>query len=280
VTPKANQAQHDAWNGDSGHRWVADADRRDRVMAPVAEALRVAAAVVAGEAVLDIGCGCGATTLDAARTVAVDGSVLGLDLSEPMLAVARQRVDAAGLGHVTLRQADAQTHPFAPGTHDAAISRFGTMFFDAPVAAFTNIVSSLRPEGRLCIATWQPLTANDWLTIPGAALLRYGSLPEATSAPGMFAQSDPTTIADVLEQAGMRDIDIGSVTITLPLGEDPQQATDYLAETGIGRAILDTIPRPNRPGALAAVAEALDDHADHNGVRLNAAIWITTAMRN
>jgi tRNA G46 methylase TrmB len=106
----ANQAEYQAWNGDSGRRWVTDPDRRDHVMETVADALLGAAQLAVRDAVLDIGCGCGATTLAAARTVGPDGSVLGIDLSEPMLEVAHQRVAAAGLANVTLMQADAQTH--------------------------------------------------------------------------------------------------------------------------------------------------------------------------
>jgi len=165
----ANQAEFDAWNGESGRFWITDADRRDRMMDTVADALLNTAALSAGDAVLDVGCGCGATTLTGARAVGPRGFVLGVDISEPMLDVARQRVVDAGHGNVTLLQADAQTYRFNDGWLDVAISRFGTMFFDDPVAAFTNIATALRDGGRLCIATWQPPLANDSLTIPGAA---------------------------------------------------------------------------------------------------------------
>ena len=156
----ANQDQRDAWNGDSGQRWVADADHRDAIHAPVAEALIAAAHLTAGEDVLDIGCGCGATTLAAGRD-ATPGTATGIDLSAPMLDIARHRADAADDATVSYLEADAQTHPFAPGAYDVAISRFGTMFFDDPVAAFANVAHGVRPGGRLCFATWQPLEANE-----------------------------------------------------------------------------------------------------------------------
>lgn len=218
----ANQASYDTWNGDSGRRWVTDPDRRDHVMQNVAAVLLEAADLTVGDSVLDVGCGCGATALAAARGVGVDGAVLGVDLSKPMLDVARQRVAAARLPNITLLHADAQTHPFEPGGHDIAISRLGTMFFDDPVAAFSNIASSIRHGGRLHIATWQPLVANDWLTIPGAALLRYGNLPEpAGTAPGMFAQSDPEIAKGILARSGFTDIDVQAATVPLRLGADP-----------------------------------------------------------
>lgn len=274
----ANQDQHDAWNGESGQRWITDADGRDRVTTSVAETLFDAAQLTRGERVLDIGCGCGATTLAAARAVGSAGAVLGVDVSDPMLSVARQRVAETAIDNVTLLQADAQTHRFVGHGVDIAISRFGTMFFDDPAAAFANIASALRPGGRLCIATWQPLIANPWLTVPGGALLRYGTLPETGGeGPGMFAQSDPDTINIVLTGAGFIDIDIRPIAVPLHLGADVDAATAHLADTGVGRAVLDTIPTDQHSAALDAVREALGDHLGDDGVHLDGAIFVSTA---
>ena len=254
-----------------------DADRRDQILAPVADALLAAADLTPGEAVLDIGCGCGATTLAAAQAVGPAGVVLGIDLSEPMLGVADRRAEASGLSNLTLIQGDVQTHRFADRS-DVAISRFGTMFFADQAAGLANIRHGLRPGGRLCLATWQPLDANDWLTIPGAALLRYGNLSDAeASGRGMFAQSDAGSVATTLHSAGYADPQLQPVTLTLTLGVDPDEAVDYLAGTGPGRAALDAVPDDQRPAALDAVRAALADHAGSDGVRLGAAIWIITA---
>jgi len=275
-----NQAQRDNWNGDSGHRWVADADRRDAVLAPVADALLTVARIQPGESILDLGCGCGATTILAATHAGPGGTAHGIDLSEPMLAVARQRAHDAGLSTVSFTHADAQTHPLGGAAHDTVISRFGTMFFDDPVAAFINIGRAVRPGGRLVIATWQPLDANDWLIVPGSALLRYGSLPEGQpGAPGMFAQADPGLLRSTLTHAGWTMVDSRAVTVALRLGDDPADATDYLADSGTGRAVLETVPDADRPAALAAVADALAAHTADDGVYLDAAIWITTGTR-
>jgi len=273
----ANQAQREAWNGDSGQRWVADADRRDAVLAPVADALIAAAHLAPTEDVLDLGCGCGITTLAAAQAVR-PGKVTGIDLSAPMLDLARER--ARDDEHVTFRQADAQTHPFEPGAYGVVISRFGTMFFDDPVAAFTNIAAATRPGGRLSLATWQPLAANDWLLIPGAALLRYGSLPDTGgTAPGMFAQSDPAAVTAVLERAGWHAVGVEPVTVNLRLGGDASEATDYLADTGIARAVLDTIDEAQRDRAVAEVTKTLDAYTTADGVCLHAGIYIVTASK-
>jgi SAM-dependent methyltransferase len=280
VSSVANTQQYAEWNGDSGRRWVATAERRDHVLAPVGDAVLAAARLSPGERVLDIGCGCGATTLAAARAVGPSGSALGADLSEPMLAVARGRAAAEGIANASFVQADAQVHRFDPD-HDVAISRFGTMFFDDPAAAFANIVSALRPGGRLAIATWQPLLVNDWLTVPGAALLTYGSMPTAATAagPGMFAQSDPDAVRATLEGAGLADVHVEPVALTLTLGADLDEAVDYLADSGPGRAILETVADEDRSAALDAVRAALADRVTPQGVQLGAAILVTTAQR-
>jgi ubiquinone/menaquinone biosynthesis C-methylase UbiE len=275
-----NTEQHEQWNGDSGRRWVGDADRRDEVLAPVGDALLAAARPRPGEKVLDIGCGCGATTLAAGSAVGPAGAVTGIDLSGPMLDLARQRRDTAQATNVDFVDGDAQAHALSP-THDLAISRFGTMFFADPTAAFANIATALSSGGRICLATWQPLVANDWLTIPGAALLQYGTMPASAddAGPGMFAQSEPDAVTAVLAEAGYLDIGLDPVTVDLHLGANPNEATEYLAESGVGRAVLETVADDDRPAALDAVRTVLADHTDQTGVHLGAAIWIITAAR-
>lgn len=278
MSADANRVEREAWNGERGERWVVDPDRRDRVMRAVAEALLDTAALRAGESVLDVGCGCGATTLLAADAVTPTGTVHGVDVSGPMLEVARARAAAAAAPHVTLELADAQTHALPAQRFDAAISRFGTMFFDDPVAAFTNVARALRPGGRLCIATWQPLHANPWLMLPGAALLRFGSLPDTGgTGPGMFAQSDPSVVEQTLAAAGFCDIEPRPIEVPLRLGGDVDEAIAHLIDTGVGRAVLDTIPEAAQPEALAAAAEALADVVGADGVILGGGILVTTA---
>ena len=274
-----NADQIESWNGGSGREWAEDPDRRDAVLAPIADALLAVARLAPGEQVLDIGCGCAATTLDAARRVAPSGAVLGVDVSAPMLDVARCRAREQGVANAAFERADAQTFVLPTARFDAATSRFGTMFFADPAAAFGNIAASLRVGGRLCLATWQPLAANEWLTTPGAVLLQYGTLPQITDGPGMFAQSDPAALATMLTGAGFEAVDAAPVTVTLPLGSDPVEAANYLAATGPGRAILDTVEDAARPAAIAAVRSMLAGFTSRDGVRMDAAIWVTTAVR-
>lgn len=281
MTEASNTDQYDAWNGESGIRWVGSADQRDAVLSPVADHLLATAAIAPGERVLDIGCGCGATTIAAAHATGTSGSVVGLDLSAPMLDVARSRATTGGLNNVSFIQGDAQTTRL-DDEFDVVISRFGTMFFDDPTAAFTNLASHLRPGGRLYLVTWQPLEANEWLVVPGATLIEYGSLPPAaeSSAPGMFAQSEPDTIASVLSDAGLEQIASEPLVVPLTFGNTTDEAVDYLADSGPGRAILDTIPDNQRASALDQVKHVLENHADDHGhITLRAALWITTARR-
>jgi len=279
VSAAANRSECLAWNGETGERWIADAERRDRVLRPVSEVLLRAGRLQPGEAVLDVGCGCGALALDASRAVGRSGSVLGVDISDTMLSVALQRIAEPGFGNISLLQADAQTHAFEPACHDVAISRFGTMFFDDPRAAFDNIASALVPGGRLCIATWQPLVANEWLMVPGAALLEFGSLPSSgdDGVPGMFAQSDPTTITAALHGSGFTDVTVEAATVPMRLGADADEAADYLADTGMGRTVLDPLAPHQQQAALDAVRDALRDHQTPDGVILGGGILVTSA---
>jgi SAM-dependent methyltransferase len=272
-----NAGQFAAWNGDSGRRWADDPDRRDQVLAPVAEALFGAVGLRPGESVIDIGCGCGATTLIAAHAVGGAGSAYGIDLSDPMLDVARRRAHERHITNIRFEQGDVQALRFPTAVFDVALSRFGTMFFADQVAAFTNVARALRPGGRMCLTTWQPMVANEWLTVPGAVLLRYGSLPTANEGPGMFAQSDPDELIRVLTAAGFDAAQPRPVAISLHLGADAAGAVAYLAGSGPGQTILKTIPPDLRPTAISAVQATLEERLGPHGVELGAAVWVTEA---
>ena len=154
----------DEWNGDEAQHWVTEADRYDGQLAPFGELLFDRLQLAAFETVLDVGCGCGATTIGAAR---VSAAAVGVDLSVAMLAVGKQRAQVAGLSNIEFVVGDAAHHQFASGSFDAIISRFGVMFFDDPVMAFTNLRDALRIGGRLAFVCWQGLEANPWLLVPG-----------------------------------------------------------------------------------------------------------------
>ena len=208
-------------------------------------------------------------------------ATLGLDLSGPMLARARADAEAAGLANAVFLQGDAQVHPLEPARFDTVISRFGVMFFADPVAAFANIRSATRPGGRLVFACWQPLAANQWLLVPGAALAEHVRPPDPAPAdgPGMFAFADPDRLRPILATAGWRDVEITSehASILVGGGGSVDDAVEFLRTATQGRTMLAGADPATADRALASVRAALTPHADADGVHLDAAVWLVQA---
>lgn len=276
-----NTAQAEHWNtGDGVAHWVDNQARYDRMHAPFTAMILEAARLRFGIDVLDVGCGCGGTTLAAAR-LAAPGQAVGLDLSGPMLARARASAEAAGLGNTEFRQGDAQVHALEPTRFGAVISRFGVMFFDDPVAAFANIRAATRPAGRLVFVCWQPQAANEWMLVPGGALAEHvpPPAPAPSGGPGMFAFADPDRIRQVLAGAGWRDIEITSEhrSILVGGGGSVEDAVEFLRTGSMGRTMLAAADPGTAARALASVRSALAEHADAEGVRLSAAVWLVQA---
>jgi SAM-dependent methyltransferase len=278
----ANTAQAEHWNtGDGVAHWVTNQARYDRMHAPFTALILDAAALRPGGNVLDVGCGCGGTTLAAARLVA-PGQAAGLDLSGPMLVRARADAAEAGLANAVFEQGDAQVHPLEPGTFGTVISRFGVMFFADPVAAFANIRSAARPGGRLVFVCWQPMAANQWMLVPEAALAEHLPLPDPGLAdgPGMFAFADPDRLRPILTAAGWRDIDIASehASILVGGGGSVDDAIGFLRTATMGRTMLAGADAATADRALASLRAALTPYADAEGVHLDAAVWLVQAV--
>jgi SAM-dependent methyltransferase len=207
----ANRDQAEHWNGsEQAAHWVSHQQQYDRMLAPFIDMILGAAALSAGDNVLDVGCGCGSTTLAAAEAAA-PGPVVGVDLSAPMLARARDSAALGALVNASFEQGDAQDHPFGQ-VFDVVISRFGVMFFADPVAAFANLRAATRPGGRMAFVCWQPLIANEWLMIALAALAEHVRLPDPPEpgAPGMFSLAEPGRIQGILGDAGWRQVTLTS----------------------------------------------------------------------
>jgi len=275
-----NESQREHWNSAEAQHWVTAQDRYDRQLQPFGDAVIEAAAMVPTDRVLDIGCGCGATTIAAATRGA---SAVGADLSEPMLARARQTATDMGVDNAEFVVADAQTDAFGSAAFDVAISRFGVMFFDDPAQAFANIASALRPEGRLAFVCWRELAVNEWLLIPGLAAAAHVPLPDtgAPGGPGMFSLADSERIAELLEGAGFDDVTVSPLDTQMLLagGGSIDETVDYLLSTGIGRAMFEGAEPRAAAAALDAVKTVLGEHHDGDGVRLGAATWLVTARR-
>ena len=279
----ANTDQAEHWNsGEDVAHWVTNQARYDRMNEPFAALILAAAQLRPGSQVLDVGCGCGGTTLAAARVIA-PGQAVGLDLSGPMLARARASAEAAGLRNAVFQQGDAQVHPLEPARFNAVISRFGTMFFADPVAAFANIRSATRPGGRLAFVCWQPLAANQWLLVPGAALAEHVPPPAGFGSgdgPGMFAFSDPDRPREILAAAGWRDIEITAehASVLVGGGGSVEDAVEFVRTGSMGRMMLAGADAGTFDRAVASVRAALARYADADGVRLGAGVWLVQAV--
>jgi SAM-dependent methyltransferase len=277
----ANRDQAEHWNNsDDVAHWVNEQARYDGMLAPFITVLLERAGVAATDRVLDVGCGCGATTLAAAQ-IARDGHAHGVDISHPMLVRARADAAQAGLTNATFEEADVQVHPFPGDEFDAVISRFGIMFFDDPVAAFVNLRRITRPGGQLAFVCWQARVANEWMTVPTSALIRHVPPPPAAppGAPGMCAFADPDDPRRVLDDAGWQDITIDSLSIPLLLGGPGtvDTAVDFLRNGSMGRTMLTGADPATQAKALDEVRTSLEPYLTSDGVRLGSSVWLVSA---
>lgn len=281
MTETPNTAQEQAWNGEQGRHWAVNAERQDRMFAGLARLVLDAARLEGGDRVLDIGCGAGGTTMEAARRVP-GGSALGADLSALLVEEATRRAERNGPGNAAFERADAQVHPFPAGGFDVVISRFGVMFFDDPAAAWANIARALRPGGRLAFCCWQEEAATDFFAVPRAALApRVVPVPPPAEpdAPGPMALARPQRIRDLLGPAGFTGIDVAPVTVSLLVGKDPGDAAAYITGMGPARALLSDVPPETKAAGIRALAETFASYVAEDGVRLDAAVWLVTARR-
>lgn len=272
-----NLGQLRAWDGDEGAYWAAHADRFDRAVEAHHRRLLEAAAITRTDRVLDIGCGTGQTTRDAARA-APDGDALGVDLSGRMLEFARRRTVAEGLTNARFEQADAQVHAFPSEYFDVAISRTGAMFFGDLVAAFTNIGRALKPGGTLALMVWQPLAANEWIREVSGALSAGRDMPAPPpDAPGPFALSEPQRVRHVLGAAGFADVSLEGVMAGMWFGSDSNDAREFIL--GLMGWMLDGLDDARRASAVEALGSMLAAHETSDGVVLGSAAWIVGAAR-
>lgn len=213
-----NEEQAEFWGkSELGAKWLTFEDQLDHAFAPVLDLVLSRAALSPGMRVLDVGCGTGVSAMAAARAVGDDGHVLAADISQPFLDRAAKRAESNGLRTLTFQHADAQTYAFEPGQIDAAISRFGVMFFNDSVAAFRNIASALKPGGQMTFAAWGPLEVNPWFKIPHvAAVRRMGQPPRVDRyAPGPLAFHDLDHVKGLMTQAGLSNVTGEAVPVNL-----------------------------------------------------------------
>ena len=277
--PEPNATMAELWNGISGENWLIHDELHDRALAAWGEAVLGAAAPGPGDRVLDVGCGTGAMTREAARRVA-GGTALGVDISAPILARARAKAAAECVDNVTFTVADAQVHPFAPASLDVALSRFGVMFFDDPVAAFANVAQALAPGGRLAFTCWAPVEENDWSRLPAATMAAHVGPPNAApGAPGPYSLAEPARVREVLTGAGFARVGITKAANPMYLGADAGEAFAHVGSSGMTRALLDGKDPAAVDAALRALWDLCQDLDRGDGLTLPAMAWLVTATR-
>ncbi len=280
--PNAEQIKY--WNDQRARNWIELQDLIDRQIGPLGRRAMDRAGIATGERVVDVGCGCGQTTLELARRVGSEGSVLGADVSTPMLEQARAAARAAAVTNARFEEADAQTHAFAPGAFDVLFSRFGVMFFADPRAAFTNLARALRRGGRVAFVCWRPLHENPWMAVPLAAAFQHippPPLPEP-NAPGPFSFADRARVDGVLTGAGFAEVTFDAIDEHMLLGGGAgiDQAVKFILQLGPTAAALRESGAEKVAEVAAAVGDALRPYFTPDvGVRMAAAAWVVSARR-
>jgi ubiquinone/menaquinone biosynthesis C-methylase UbiE len=267
------------WNGPGGRHWTDRQQAQDTLLAPVAAILIDRARVKAGMRIIDVGCGCGATTIAFAQQVGPSGHVSGIDISAPMLARARQIAPAGLPADFVL--ADATVYPFDPAGFDLLVSRFGVMFFADPALSFSNMRGALRPSGRLAFACWREPRDNPWLMTPLQAVYKHvPKLPQlGPEDPGPFAFASEARVNRILSEAGFSGIAMERCDLSLDvgIGRGLDAAVETALEIGPAARALDGQPPELRAAAATSIREALAPFVSGQAVLLPASIWIVTA---
>ena len=266
------------WNSTMGHAWVSQQAMISDVFTSVTSVSLVAAAAKQGEHVIDIGCGPGDTLLAFARAVGPSGDALGVDVSVPMLEFARHRAAEAGLANVTCALADATTYAFEPRRANLVYSRFGMMFFDDPIKAFTNIRSAMKMGGRLVFVCFRTMPESPWFRVPIEAARPHvpPQPPVDPLAPGMFSLAREDRLRGVLTEAGFREIALNATDVPIH-GKDTTQSMAFITQVGPLPALLENASDEQRKRATEAARNALAAQIGADGRGLHVGLWLVSA---
>jgi SAM-dependent methyltransferase len=278
-----NAEQITFWNEVAAAKWLRFQQVLDQQLRGLGRLAMERAAIRLGERVLDVGCGCGDTTLELARRVGREGSVVGIDVSTPMLERALESARAIEVANVAFWNADAQTHSLPPAAFDLVYSRFGVMFFVDPAHAFTNLSRTLRAGGRVSFVCWQALERNPWMAVPMAAAARVITFPArpGPEAPGPFSFADPDRVRRVLGEAGLSEVTLEGWETMLAVGGTGalDDTVEFLVEMGpVGAALRDAGPS-FRPRVVEVVRDAIAPFHNARGLLMPSAVWLVRALR-
>lgn len=284
MTETENTDMKAFWNGNTGLGWVRFQDQLDVMLKPFSNAAMERAMPMDGADILDIGCGCGDTSLELGRRAGPSGHVTGIDISQPMLARAQKRGTEALADNVSFRHLDAQTGQLGEQTRDIVFSRFGVMFFDEPVRAFSNMKSALKPGGQMVFICWQPPKQNQWVQVAVDVVRRHVELPPppAPEDPGEFAFGDADRVRRIMAGAGFSDISIDAFEspISLAGGVNLDDTVDFTMMMGpASRAIASAGDDTELRGKLSEeMRDTLAPYETENGVIMGSACWLVSAQ--
>jgi SAM-dependent methyltransferase len=271
-----HRQQIEAWNGPMGQQWAANEARTERNLTEVTQALLRAANPQPGERVLDVGCGCGGSSVAFAAAVGPTGHVLGADVSAPMVAVAK----ATALPQAAFVLADAAAYDFAPASFDLLVSRFGVMFFGDPAAAFANLRRAMKPGGRVAMACWRPVAENPWVRVPMGtlrAVLPTIPPPAGPEDPGPFAFGDPARVTRILTEGGFAAPAFAKFDFDMVFPADPAVAANVIMQMGPAGRIMREQTDEVRASALKAITDAIAPFQKDGRIAMGGAIWLITA---
>jgi len=276
-----NEQQRNRWNGIDGEFWTREQDRLDAMLAPITGPLVAFATPVARTTVIEVGCGCGTLAIELAHAVGPSGRLVAVDLSEPMLAVARERLGT--FANASCLLGDAAELSFQGLNAELITSRFGVMFFGDPVAAFANLATGLAPGGRLRFACWRPIEENPWLRLPLQAVYEHVPRlpPSAPEEPGPFAFGDTGRVKRILTMAGFTTPTFTPLDISIELapGGTVDDAALQATGTGPARRALEGQPEKVREAAIESIRRALASYNSDTGVKLPGGVWLVGAER-
>ena len=278
--PNADQSRH--WNEAAGAAWVTQAERIGAQLRPFGLRAMARADLQPGHRVLDVGCGGGETTIALGQLVGPAGSALGIDISQALLDHARATAAAASAANVSFELVDAQTAQLPAGAFDRLFSRFGVMFFQDPLAAFTSLRTALRPGARLAFVCWRSMDDNPWMKVTFAAVSEHIALqrPEP-NAPGPMAFADALRTRGILERAGFTEVGFEAVNEVMNLGgglRDLDETVAFMTEIGPAATALRQASPEVRAAAVVSLRAAVLPYHGAGGVRMPASCWVVTAL--
>jgi SAM-dependent methyltransferase len=272
-----NAEQAEDWNGDSGREFVEQRERHERMLGRLTVRLLAAARIRDGDNVLDIGCGCGDTTILAARATG-SGQALGADFSRIQVAEARRLAAAAGAVNARFEVADAQVHPFGAGVFDVVLSKFGVMFFDDPAAAFANLRKALRRGGRLAFLCWRTREENPIFTTGFAGAAAELGLCEPPGPSAAFSLAGTARVSALLSGAGFGGIEFAQADEPMLVGRDVDDVLAYERASPAATEILAGFSPAQAAELTRWVRDRLAAYALPDGVTMPGAAWLVTAQ--